>query len=168
MGDPVTTCGAGVDQCIDGSGTYTCNCTSGYSVVSNFCNDVDECSNSTLNSCSADATCTNTDGSYTCACNSGYSGDGANCTDIDECTTGTDTCDANATCSNTAGSYTCACDSGYSGDGTNTCIVTVPINYCYRAGILVNTTSTPTDALVQQAWEDFLTYYKSQSVTFFY
>jgi len=289
--DPVATCGAGVDQCIDGSGTYTCNCTSGYSVVSNFCTDTDECTANTdqcstdatctntdggynctcksgysgdgfnctdidecatstdtcstnatctntvgsytcacnsgysgdgtnctdidecatfTDTCSTDATCTNTVGSYTCACNSGYSGDGTNCTDIDECTTGasncntnadctntagsftcacktgysgdgvnnctdidecttaTDSCVANSTCGNTIGSYTCTCDSGFIGDGTTTCIVASPINYCYRAGILVNTTSTPTDATVQQAWEDFLTYYKTQDVTFYY
>merc|ERR1712136_553253 len=97
------------------------------------------------------------------------SGDGINnCTDIDECATATDGCVNNATCTNNEGSYTCACNDGFIGDGTTTCIVAEPINYCYRAGILVNTTSTPTDALVQQAWEDFLTYYKTKDVTFFY
>ena len=42
--------------------------------------DIDECSNSTLNNCHADATCTNTDGNFTCTCNNGYEGDGTNCT----------------------------------------------------------------------------------------
>ena len=34
--------------------------------------DINECSDATLNSCSVNANCTNTDGSYTCACNSSH------------------------------------------------------------------------------------------------
>ena len=51
-------------------------------IISHFCTytdvtevptveDINECSDATLNSCSVNANCTNTDGSYTCACNSG-------------------------------------------------------------------------------------------------
>jgi len=290
--DPVATCGAGVDQCTDGLGTYTCNCTTGYTLNSNFCNDDDECTLNTdtcdanatcantagsynctcdtgysgdgfnctdidecalnTDTCSSDATCTNTDGSYTCACNTGYtgdgfsctnidecalntdtcssdatctdttgsytcacnagySGDGFNCTDIDECTDGSATCianadctntdgsytctcsagytgdgltnctdidecanstdnncNANAQCANTEGSFTCACNSGYIGDGTTTCIVATPIDYCYRAVIEVNSTATISDANTEQAWTDFLTFYKNQDSTFYY
>ena len=42
--------------------------------------DDDECSDSILNNCDANAACTNTDGSFTCACNVGFSGDGTLCT----------------------------------------------------------------------------------------
>ena len=41
--------------------------------------DIDECADSALNNCHADATCTNTVGSYTCACDAGYNGDGITC-----------------------------------------------------------------------------------------
>ena len=42
--------------------------------------DEDECSNSTLNNCHADANCTNNKGSFACACNPGYDGNGTQCT----------------------------------------------------------------------------------------
>jgi len=42
--------------------------------------DIDECSNSTMNDCHVNATCTNTDGSFTCACKPGYTGNGTDCT----------------------------------------------------------------------------------------
>merc|ERR1712136_434681 len=161
------TCDANA-TCTNTAGSFTCACDTGYSGDGANCTDIDECAAGT-DSCHSKADCTNTDGSYTCACKTGYSGDGINnCIDIDECATATDGCVNNATCTNNEGSYTCACNDGFIGDGTTTCIVAEPINYCYRAGILVNTTSTPTDALVQQAWEDFLTYYKTKDVTFFY
>ena len=41
--------------------------------------DVDECANSTLNNCHADAICTNNNGSFTCTCVRGYNGDGVTC-----------------------------------------------------------------------------------------
>ena len=41
--------------------------------------DVDECADSALNNCHADATCTNTVGSFTCTCDAGYTGDGNTC-----------------------------------------------------------------------------------------
>ena len=40
---------------------------------------MDECSDSSLNVCDANAECTNNVGSYTCACNSGFTGDGFSC-----------------------------------------------------------------------------------------
>jgi arylsulfatase A len=42
--------------------------------------EVDECLDSTLNDCHANAECTNTIGSYTCKCHKGYQGDGKSCT----------------------------------------------------------------------------------------
>jgi len=206
----LNTCSADA-TCSNTDGSYNCTCNAGYSGDGFNCTNVDECANSTLNTCSSDATCTDTTGSYTCACNAGYSGDGFNCTDIDECSAGTSTCvtnadctntdgsytctcsagytgdgltnctdinecanstdnncDTNAYCSNTEGSFTCACNSGYIGDGTTICIVATPIDYCYRAVIEVNSTATISDANTEQAWTDFLEYYKSQDSTFYY
>jgi len=162
------TCAADA-TCTDTTGSYNCTCNSGYTGDGFNCTDIDECTAGTDN-CNANADCTNTAGSYTCACSAGYSGDGVtNCTDIDECTSGTDNCDVNAACTNTIGSYDCTCNSGYIGDGVSVCIVANPINYCYRAVIEVNTTSgAVTEALTIKAWEDFLAFYISQDVTFYY
>ena len=41
--------------------------------------DINECSNSSLNSCDPNANCTNTDGGYMCTCLDGYYGDGEFC-----------------------------------------------------------------------------------------
>ena len=41
--------------------------------------DIDECADSTLNNCHADANCANNDGSFTCTCDAGYTGDGVAC-----------------------------------------------------------------------------------------
>lgn len=41
--------------------------------------DVDECINSTLNSCHENSQCFNTIGSYNCKCNNGYRGTGTEC-----------------------------------------------------------------------------------------
>ena len=40
--------------------------------------DIDECALN-LDSCHAQATCSNNQGSYSCACNTGWSGNGFNC-----------------------------------------------------------------------------------------
>ena len=41
--------------------------------------DIDECSNSTLNTCDPNANCINIDGGYMCMCLDGYMGDGEIC-----------------------------------------------------------------------------------------
>ena len=41
--------------------------------------DINECSNSSLNTCDPNANCTNTDGGYMCMCLDGYYGDGEIC-----------------------------------------------------------------------------------------
>ena len=41
--------------------------------------DIDECSNSTLNDCDANAICVDTIGSHKCTCKTGFTGDGRNC-----------------------------------------------------------------------------------------
>jgi hypothetical protein len=45
--------------------------------------DIDECTNSSTNNCSSDATCTNIDGSYYCTCHAGYHGTGIVCEGMD-------------------------------------------------------------------------------------
>ncbi|XP_078594617.1 uncharacterized protein LOC144872403 isoform X2 [Branchiostoma floridae x Branchiostoma japonicum] len=118
-----------VDECADGTdnchaqatctntdGSFTCDCTEGYSGNGVNCTDVDECADGTDN-CHAQATCTNTDGSFTCDCTEGYSGNGVNCTDVDECADGTHNCHGQATCTNTDGSFSCECTNGHGGDG---------------------------------------------------
>ncbi|XP_078594600.1 uncharacterized protein LOC144872399 [Branchiostoma floridae x Branchiostoma japonicum] len=118
-----------VDECADGTdnchaqatctntdGSFTCDCTEGYSGNGVNCTDVDECADGTHN-CHAQATCTNTDGSFICECTDGHGGDGVTCADIDECANGTHNCHDDATCSNTDGGFNCTCYEGYAGDG---------------------------------------------------
>ena len=104
-------------SCDSSQGNPTCECPAGYSDVNgdgSQCVDIDECADTTLNTCTDNSTCMNTGGGFTCPCNGGYTGDGKTaCTNVDECTNGTAVCDANATCSDTPGSYTCACRAGY-------------------------------------------------------
>ena len=114
--------------CLSGmSGSYTWTGTS----WSGSCSDINECSSSSTNNCSANATCTNqnpaTDGSpYSCACNEGYSGNGTSCSNINECATGADNCGANSACTdkdlaNDGVKFLCSCLSGYEGDPVAGC-----------------------------------------------
>lgn len=41
--------------------------------------DINECLNSSLHNCHADATCQDTDGSFNCECNKGFNGSGVEC-----------------------------------------------------------------------------------------
>ncbi|CAG5102437.1 Oidioi.mRNA.OKI2018_I69.chr1.g300.t1.cds [Oikopleura dioica] len=108
----------------------TCECEVGYDwittgVIADGCEDVDECSDPTLNDCAGDhKICDNTIGSYECICPSGYEYgiptgvetlNTVPCIDINECTDDTHTCDPNAQCDNTItpGSYDCSCNAGF-------------------------------------------------------
>ncbi|KAG5552336.1 hypothetical protein RHGRI_010424 [Rhododendron griersonianum] len=58
---------------------YLCSCKNGYKgnpYLSPGCTDINECENTILNNCHANATCTNTPGSFNCKCLDHYSGDG--------------------------------------------------------------------------------------------
>ncbi len=77
------------------------------------CTNVDECTSSLLNNCSANATCADTVGSFTCACNEGFEGNGVTCDDVDECVLGTHDCGENTACLNIEGSFLCECEEGY-------------------------------------------------------
>lgn len=98
---------------------YDCSCETGY-VLNGFseCNDVNECEDVDLNTCSDLAECSNMNGSFACACNMGYTGNGTFCEDIDECAIAADDCDTNGACTNTDASFRCACNLGYTGVGT--------------------------------------------------
>ncbi|KAI8492386.1 hypothetical protein Bbelb_298390 [Branchiostoma belcheri] len=109
------TCGATCNDpayCVVGNSS-TCACPPGYMLESGVnCEDIDECSNSTLNNCDPlSGTCVNTDGGYSCECDAGFTlqADGTTCQDNDECT---DLC-KNGDCVNTPGSFNCTCDAGY-------------------------------------------------------
>jgi len=66
--------------CSNTEGSYTCNCSEGYSGDGYDCiENVNECDDGT-HTCDVNAYCTDTASSYTCACNDDYSGDGYDCT----------------------------------------------------------------------------------------
>ncbi|CAH1274736.1 TIE1 [Branchiostoma lanceolatum] len=65
--------------CSNTTGSFTCNCNTGFAGNGVICTDVNECVVHTHN-CYPNATCTNTPGSFTCACAEGYYGSGTSCT----------------------------------------------------------------------------------------
>ena len=112
--------------CTEQEGSYLCQCLNGLTGDGYTCEDVDECSDATLNACAAPvdidedaegsrsvtrSICSNIDVTdefdetwtkgYSCACLDGLEGEGENCLDIDECLVdGDNTCHAQATCNN--------------------------------------------------------------------
>eukprot|EP00117_Sycon_ciliatum_P014424 scpid27877/ scgid14687/ Fibrillin-2 len=90
LAPPVPNCND-IDECLEGSPCHPnatctnnvpgfhCVCNEGFSGNGTFCEDIDECSNVTLNNCDSNATCTNLNGTFQCDCNFGYSGPGTVC-----------------------------------------------------------------------------------------
>ncbi|XP_052830075.1 mucin-like protein [Octopus bimaculoides] len=62
-------CNAG-QTCQDTLGNYTCVCGKGYWNNNGTCQNIDECKDGSLNSCSQ--TCTDTEGSFECGCHNGF------------------------------------------------------------------------------------------------
>ncbi|KAH9523898.1 hypothetical protein Btru_047351 [Bulinus truncatus] len=112
------------EKCINTPGSASCVCLDGYKKVNGECQDLNECSNTTLNNCTQ--VCNNLEGSFTCSCYSGYLFNAdKTCTDLDECKLGTSKCEG--LCINTEGSYRCSCRDGLvlQPDGFK-CAVSVP------------------------------------------
>ena len=110
-------------KCINSLGSFGCDCTdTGY--IGRYCDeDIDECSENSLNlendrsdSCLNGGTCENTPGNFTCSCEgTGYNGWLCE-SDINECLSYVGICQNNGTCLNTNGSYTCNChETGFTG-----------------------------------------------------
>ncbi|CAL1534458.1 unnamed protein product, partial [Lymnaea stagnalis] len=113
------------EECIDRPGVDVCQCKAGYrnTTPNNTlqCQDIDECSNVSLNNCSQN--CTNLEGGFSCSCFDGFSYNGilGTCEVCQDGFWGSNcehqcTCSANTTisCSNVNG-Y-CVCDPGWEGD----------------------------------------------------
>ncbi|XP_071491254.1 uncharacterized protein [Diadema antillarum] len=97
--------------CQNTAGNYTCSCPNGFETYEWLhCRDIDECSESSLNSCQQ--ICNNTLGGHICTCENGYVQiNETHCRDINECDLGI--CDHNDLCSNSNGSFTCRCHEGF-------------------------------------------------------
>ncbi|XP_052712036.1 uncharacterized protein LOC128186279 isoform X1 [Crassostrea angulata] len=100
--------------CQNLKGSYTCNCKEGFQKNGDSCDDIDECSDITLNTCSVDTNCQNLYGNYTCNCKPGFQKYDSGCEDIDECQRGI--ADCQQICINTIGGFNCGCEFGYTLD----------------------------------------------------
>ena len=96
--------------CIDGVGTYTCDCNQGY--TGRDCEtNINECLLMEPQ-CSGHGTCTDGDNSFTCDCNEGFTG--LMCeTNIDDCI-GVN-CSGHGQCMDNINSFTCNCSEGFTG-----------------------------------------------------
>ncbi|XP_065942257.1 uncharacterized protein [Magallana gigas] len=100
--------------CQNLEGSYMCNCKEGFQKNGDSCDDIDECSDITLNTCSVDTNCQNLYGNYTCNCKPGFQKYDSGCEDIDECQRGI--ADCQQICINTIGGFNCGCEFGYTLD----------------------------------------------------
>lgn len=120
--------------CVDGIGTYTCSCATGYSGPTCATN-VDDCP--AVNPCQNGGTCVDGVNTYSCSCPMGFTGP--------TCATNTDDCPAvnpcqnGGTCVDGVNNYTCSCATGYSGPTCGTNIDDCPaVNPCQNGGTCVD------------------------------
>ena len=129
-------CGFGM-TCQNTEGSFRCSCMSNYVQVDDnttlgtfHCEDRNECEDTALNNCDANARCNNTVGSFACQCNSGYYDVSSNVTGINgsclACAPATysvalasiscASCPLNATSPTASTSRAnCTCNAGYAG-----------------------------------------------------
>ncbi|XP_052807791.1 uncharacterized protein LOC128236745 isoform X3 [Mya arenaria] len=94
--------------CIDGQGTYTCECAAGYEGTT-CVTDIDDCA---TNTCQNSGKCVDGVNFYTCNCFAGYTGFTCQ-TDINECAS--TPCQNSGMCTDQIDGYTCTCIAGYIG-----------------------------------------------------
>ncbi|CAB4059875.1 unnamed protein product [Lepeophtheirus salmonis] len=93
-------CGRGV--CQSESHKPVCKCQTGYESINNKCEDVNECTSSSIATCHISANCYNTIGSFTCKCPKGNIGDpyvGGGCKPKGQCSSDAD-CPTSSLCQN--------------------------------------------------------------------
>eukprot|EP00105_Crassostrea_gigas_P037421 XP_019921569.1 PREDICTED: fibrillin-1 isoform X2 [Crassostrea gigas] len=114
--------------CQNLEGSYICNCKEGFQKNGDSCEDIDECSDITLNTCADDTNCQNLYGNYTCNCKSGFQKYGSHCEDVDECEKGI--ADCQQICINTIGGFNCECEFGYELDDVDRKTCQKVLNIC--------------------------------------
>uniref|UniRef100_A0A8W8MTE0 Uncharacterized protein n=2 Tax=Magallana gigas TaxID=29159 RepID=A0A8W8MTE0_MAGGI len=98
--------------CKNLEGSYLCGCEDGFQLMADKCEDIDECSDVSLNDCPKSTTfCRNAYGSYSCECQEGFQTKNGACEDINECETGVHPC--SQMCINVDGGYNCGCYYGF-------------------------------------------------------
>ena len=117
----------GLGMCSEGisTGSYVCDCLTGYEFNGITCVDINECS-SPVSPC-VNSACVNSIGSYTCVCFNGFVSVNGDCVDIDECNL-PGYC-VNGICTNLLPpeNYRCDCVASYTGSACNISTLTNPL-----------------------------------------
>ena len=143
-------CLPAVARCVNGEGSFTCECTTGVGDGVTSCSVASVCN---PNPCrDPEEKCTIIGSTWQCDCADGFALDlNGVCNNEDECSKGTHNCNPNgatpAECTDTIGSFTCSCPVGYVMDplsskcedineclqpGFRICLVLVPQLNAYR------------------------------------
>nr|XP_022290316.1 uncharacterized protein LOC111101946 isoform X2 [Crassostrea virginica]XP_022290324.1 uncharacterized protein LOC111101946 isoform X2 [Crassostrea virginica] len=116
--------------CQNLEGTFSCTCGDGFLSVGDKCEDIDECSDLSLNDCPPSTSfCRNAYGNYSCECLAGFQMRNGACEDINECELSVHGC--SHMCINTDGDYNCACYYGFTlGNNRKSCEKVDDIDTC--------------------------------------